>query len=183
MNIVILNGSPHKNGTNAYLLDEFIRGAKESGHQIYRFDAAFKKVHPCIACDRCGCGDNPCVFQDDMVELWPELEKAELVVFASPLYYYSATAQLLSVVARFYAIDKRLKGSEKKAVLISSGTNPSDWAMLGIQRNYEEALMYLEWQDIGRVLARGCKTKEDAEEKGFGKQAHEMGSNIEEAQT
>ena len=55
--------------------------------------------------------------------------------------------------------------------------------MLGIQRNYEEALMYLEWQDIGRVLARGCKTKEDAEEKGFGKQAHEMGSNIEEAQT
>ena len=115
-----------------------------------------------------------------MVELWPELEKAELVVFASPLYYYSATAQLLSVVARFYAIDKRLKGSGKKTILISSGTNPSDWAMLGIQRNYEEALMYLEWTDIGRVLARGCKTREDAEETGFGKQAYELGKNIEE---
>ena len=120
------------------------------------------------------------MFQDDMVELWPELEKAELVVFASPLYYYSATAQLLSVVARFYAIDKRLKGSGKRAVLISSGTNPSGWAMIGIQRSYKEALMYLEWKDIGCVLARGCKTREDAEEKGFGRQAYELGKNIKE---
>ena len=64
----------------------------------------------CIACDKCGCGDNRCVFRDDMIELWPELENADIVVFASPLYYYSATAQLLSVVARFYAIDKHLKG-------------------------------------------------------------------------
>ena len=182
MNIVILNGSPHKKGTNAYLLDEFIHGAKEAGHSIYRFDAAFKKVHPCIACDKCGCGDNPCVFRDDMIELWPELENADIVVFASPLYYYSATAQLLSVVARFYAIDKRLKGSGKKGMFISSGTNPSDWAMLGIQRNYEEALMYLEWKDIGRVLARGCKTREDAEEKGFGTMAYELGRNLKEEQ-
>lgn len=144
-----------KKGTNAYLLDEFIHGAKEAGHSIYRFDAAFKKVHPCIACDKCGCGDNPCVFRDDMIELWPELENADIVVFASPLYYYSATAQLLSVVARFYAIDKRLKGSGKKGMLISSGTNPSDWAMLGIQRNYEEALMYLEWQY--RHRSRTCQ--------------------------
>ena len=179
MNIVIINGSPHKRGTNAYLIDEFMRGVQEKGHSIFRFDAAFKKVHPCIACDRCGCGDNPCVFQDDMVELWTELEKSEIVVFASPLYYYSATPQMLSVVSRFYAIDKRLKGSKKKTMLISSGTNPSHWAMIGIQKNYEEALRYLEWTDIGRVLARGCKTKEEAEKYNFGNQAYQLGKNIE----
>ena len=44
MNIVILNESPHKKGTNAYLLDEFIRGAEDAGRQVYRFDAAFKKT-------------------------------------------------------------------------------------------------------------------------------------------
>lgn len=79
MHIVMITGSPHKKGTSALLADEFIRGAKEKGNSVYRFDTAFECVHPCIGCETCKCGDNPCVFQDAMMELYPELKKSDMV--------------------------------------------------------------------------------------------------------
>ena len=48
MYIVMITGSPHKNGTSALLADEFIKGAEESGHSVFRFNTAFECVHPCI---------------------------------------------------------------------------------------------------------------------------------------
>lgn len=48
MKILMITGSAHKNGTTAMLASEFIKGAEEAGHEVYRFDAAFKNVHPCI---------------------------------------------------------------------------------------------------------------------------------------
>ena len=53
MKITVISGSPHKEGTSAVLVQEFIRGAEEAGHEVYRFDAAFRKIHPCMACDKC----------------------------------------------------------------------------------------------------------------------------------
>lgn len=53
MNIVIITGSPHRHGTSALLVERFTQGAVEAGHQVFRFDAAFQKIHPCIACRRC----------------------------------------------------------------------------------------------------------------------------------
>lgn len=64
MKILVLTGSPRKNGNSGTLADFLIRGAKEAGHEVVRFDCAFRKVHPCIACNRCGM-NGPCVFQDD----------------------------------------------------------------------------------------------------------------------
>ena len=81
MYIVMITGSPHRHGTSALLADEFIRGATESGHAVFRFDAAFECVHPCIGCDTCQCGKKPCVFQDGMNYLYPELQKVDMVVF------------------------------------------------------------------------------------------------------
>lgn len=69
MKIVVLSGSPHKKGTSSALADAFIQGAQEAGHEIFRFDAAFQDVHPCIACERCHKTDKGCAFQDDMTTL------------------------------------------------------------------------------------------------------------------
>ena len=55
MKLVVITGSPHRQGTSARLAEEFIKGAKEAGHTVYRFDAAQECVHPCIGCDVCGC--------------------------------------------------------------------------------------------------------------------------------
>ena len=71
MKIVIITGSHHKNGTSAHLAAAFVRGAEETGHEVCRFDAAFRQVHPCIACETCHNTNRGCVFADDMKTLYP----------------------------------------------------------------------------------------------------------------
>ena len=94
MKIVVITGSHHKNGTSAHLAAAFIRGAEETGHEVCRFDAAFRQVHPCIACETCHNTDRGCVFADDMKTLYPELLAADAVAFATPIYYYAMNAQI-----------------------------------------------------------------------------------------
>ena len=97
MKILVITGSAHKQGTTAYLAEKFVQGATEAGHEIYRFDAAFKNVHPCIACDKCH-RTGVCTFQDDMNELNPRLIEADAVVFVSPIYYSNITAQQFKAI-------------------------------------------------------------------------------------
>ena len=66
MKVVVITGSPHTNGTSAFLAEKIIKGATDAGHEIYRFDAADMDVHPCIACEKCHGEDAVCVFKDDM---------------------------------------------------------------------------------------------------------------------
>lgn len=99
MKITMITGSPHKKGTTALLAESFSKGAKEAGHEVFRFDAAYKKIHPCIACDKCrDSNDGGCVFKDDMAELNPRLLEADMVVLVSPIYYYDITAQIKAVI-------------------------------------------------------------------------------------
>ena len=117
MRILVVTGSPHKHGTSACLADNFVKGATEAGHEVYRFDAAFKNVHPCTACNTCYTKGDGCVFKDDMEELNPKLFEAEAVVFVSPIYYYNVNAQIKAVIDRFYANDAKLHGNRKTALL------------------------------------------------------------------
>lgn len=91
MKIVILTGSPHKNGTSNTLVDEFIKGASEKGHLIKRYDTAFLDIHPCIGCDHCGM-NGTCAFNDDMIEILDTILASDLIVFATPIYYFGFSA-------------------------------------------------------------------------------------------
>ncbi|MDO5531486.1 flavodoxin family protein, partial [Sutterella sp.] len=82
--VTLVTGSPHRRGTSFLLADEFIRGMKDQGVDVYRFDAAFKRVTACSGCDRCGLGSAPCVYRDDMFELNPHFLESELIVLCSP---------------------------------------------------------------------------------------------------
>ena len=99
MKILVLTGSPRKNGNSATLADNFIKGAEEAGHTVVRFDAAFKKVHPCIACNKCGM-DGPCIFKDDFDFVRENIVDADAVVFATPMYYFGISAQLKAGLLR-----------------------------------------------------------------------------------
>lgn len=115
MMIVVLTGSPRRNGNTNHLADQFIKGAKEAGHEVFRFDAATSQVHPCIGCNHCGM-DGPCVYDDDFTRLLrPQIIKAALVVFCSPMYYFGFSAQLKAVIDRFYAINGTLHTRKKCA--------------------------------------------------------------------
>ena len=119
MKIVVLTGSPRKNGNSAYLAEQFIKGAEEKGHEVFRFDCAFKQVEPCRACNRCDM-DGPCIFNDDFQELRPHLIEADMVVFATPMYYFSISAQMKRVICPFLCHQRADKGS------VEEGRFPDD---------------------------------------------------------
>lgn len=176
--IIVLTGSPHKEGTSALMADQFILGAKESGHEIIRFDAGLQKLNPCIGCDNCKSGANKCIYSDAISELYPKLIKADIVVFITPLYYHGYSAQIKSVIDRFHGIDNYLRGSDKKSILIVTAAYTQNWVFEGIVANYKTTLKYLGWKDIGKLLAYNCYLRTDIENTDYPKQAYELGKNI-----
>ncbi len=153
MKILVLTGSPRKNGNSNTLADNFIKGAEEAGHEVVRFDAAFKDVHPCIACNKCGM-DGPCIFKDDFEFVRQHIVDAAVVVFATPMYYFGFSSQLKSVIDRFYAINGQIH-RPKKAVLLMAYANTAASEAEPIKKHYEVLLKYLGWQDAGQIIASG----------------------------
>ena len=178
MKIVVITGSPHKNGTSNLLAEEFIKGAKEKGHEIYRFDSAFKKVLPCIGCEKCECGKNQCIFKDDMIGLYPKIIEADIIVYSTPLYYHSFSAQIKAVIDRYHGIDNLICGVPKKAVLMVTAANPNAWVTDGIVLTYKTDLRYLNWDNCGIITAYNCYNREDIEKTDYPKQAYELGNKL-----
>ena len=176
MKITVITGSPHKTGTSALLADTFIEGAKKSGHEVFRFNAAFEEVHPCIGCDRCGM-DGPCIYKDSMNKLNPELLAADLVAFVTPLYYWGMSAQLKTVIDRFYSSNSTLH-VKKKAVLMATAYDSNDWTMQALTAHYKTLLRYMGWEDAGMVLAVGCGGRSDIERTDFPNQAYRLGLKV-----
>ena len=176
MKIVVITGSPHRNGTSALLADKFIEGAQSVGHTVYRFNAAFEDIHPCLGCNRCG--RNGVCIQGDAIEkdLMPHLLEADLIVLITPLYYYGMSTQIKTVIDRFYARIEKLQN--KKSILMATAWNSADWTMSSLVKHYESLVQYMKWQDIGKVLAIGCGYRSAIERSDFPNQAYQMGVNI-----
>jgi len=177
MKMVVITGSAHKNGTSACLTDNFIKGAEEAGYEVSRFDAAFKKVHPCLGCDHCYKTGEGCVFKDDMEELNPILMEADAVVFVTPIYYYNIKAQINTGIDRFYANDQKLHGGKKTALLTTMADDvmkSADAANLWLKNCAE----FLDWDIVGTVNAMSCMTREDIEKSDYPQQAYELGKKF-----
>ena len=114
MKVTVITGSAHKKGTSALLADKFIEGTKESGHEVFRFDAAFENVKPCLACEYCSSHDSECVHKDSMSTLSENLIDTDLVVFVTPLYYYTMSAQIKAVIDRFHAKNAKITGNNSQ---------------------------------------------------------------------
>ena len=169
MNILVLNGSPRPNGNTAAMVGAFAEGARESGHEVTVVPVCQKKIGGCLACEYCHTkGEGKCVQQDDMQEIYPVLEEAEMIVLASPIYYHSFTGQLQCAINRIYALDKP-KNLKKAALIMSSGSNHVYCGAIYEYRN--SFLNYLKLEDMGIYSAYGEQNKSQAkldELKAFG---------------
>ena len=87
--IVVITGSPRKNGNSFAMTEAFIKAAKEKGHTVTRFDAALKKVGGCRACETCFSTGKACTFDDDFNTIAPAILEADALVFTMPVYWYS----------------------------------------------------------------------------------------------
>ena len=177
MNITVITGSAHRHGTSALLADKFIEGAKEAGHEVFRFDAAFKNIHGCIGCDTCNKKASGCVFKDDMEELNPHLLEADAIVFASPIYYFNINAQLKSVMDRFYANNSALQGHKKTALLLSMADTSTESAE-GPECFFKHFANYMGWKNLGVISATNSWTRTDIENTDIPQKAYELGKKI-----
>ena len=101
--VLILSGSPRKGGNSDILCDEFARGAREAGNEVEKIRVASKKIAPCTGCYYCRDHGGECAHKDDMAEVLQKMIDADVLVLASPVYFYSIDAQLKAVIDRTLA--------------------------------------------------------------------------------
>ena len=101
--VLILSGSPRKGGNSDLLCDEFLRGAQEGGNEVQKIFVRSKKIAPCNACYYCRDHGGKCALNDDMSEILDAMQAADVIVMASPVYFYSIDAQMKAVIDRTLA--------------------------------------------------------------------------------
>ena len=178
MKITVITGSARKNGTSNYMADEFIRGAEESGHEVYRFDSARADVKHCLGCNACGMGTKPCIHKDDFIELREHLLNSDVVVFVTPMYYFGMSSTLKKVIDRFYSIDPQLKEKNNKGILISVQHAPVDAVKEPINAHCQAILSWLNMENAGIINAIGIESVEHLKQTPFPKQAYELGKKL-----
>lgn len=178
MRILTLQGSPNRNGSTAMLADEFARGARQAGHDVERIDVAYADVRPCTGCVACGYGARPCVQRDGMAAITEKVLAADMLVLATPLYYYGMTAQLKCVIDRFCADNSAIAGRRLDAVLLADAWNADDWTFDALVAHYETLCRYLGVRDRGQVLGYGCGTPSMTRVSEHLREAYELGASL-----
>ena len=163
--ILILNGAARKNGSTKKLVDAFIGGAKESNNHVIEFYLQDMDIHGCRGCGGCNLGnsENPCVQKDDMTEIYQAFAKCDVVVFASPVYFWSITGTLKTAADRLYAELRCLGygGFPREGILIMTAGGSDYSQTVSWYRHYSSNLG---WKNLGEIL--GAKKIKFAEELG-----------------
>ena len=200
MNILILSGSPRKGGNTELLVDAFAKGASAQ-HHMEIVSVRDYKVNPCLGCNACAnerhesllsdgrvqpsvaegnaCIKNNgiCVQKDDMAAIYEKMSQADMLVIASPVYFYGISAQLKAVIDRFHNPIRNSFHIKKMALLLVGA------AMLpelfdAILTEYNLCLKFFGIEDAGKVLVRGVKDKGDIKETHFLEDAYQLGTSI-----
>lgn len=160
MKIAVLDGSPRRGGNTDMLVDAFVTGASES-NDVVVFRVADMDIGPCIGCEACsGSEGHACVHSDDMLRIYEALSKADVLVLATPLYFYGASSQLKKVVDRLHTPMRNGFGIHY-AVLLSVGAASIPDLFDPIVMQYRMALRFFGIEDLGTVLVGGVRGKGD----------------------
>lgn len=162
--IVVITGSPRKNGNSFAMTDAFIKAAEAKGHIVTRFDAAMKNVGGCHACETCFKTEKACSFDDDFNTIAPAILDADAVVFTMPVYWYSIPAQIKGVIDKMFSFcvaGKDIAG--KKCALITCCEEDDMSVMDGVRIPIERSAALLKWNMIGEVLVPGVLNAGDIE--------------------
>ena len=177
MDIVVLQGSPNRKGSTRMMADAFAEGAREAGHVVRIVDVASAGVHPCGGCVACGY-EGPCIQHDGMDDLRKAILATDMLVFATPLYYYGMTAQLKTVVDRFCSFNSSLHAKHLQSALLAVAWNAEDWTFDALDAHYRTLVRYLNLRDRGEVLGFGCGTPGMTERSGYLAQARALGASL-----
>jgi putative NADPH-quinone reductase len=162
--ILILTGSPRKNGNSDMLADAFMKGAQEKGHTVNKIEVAGLDISGCNACEMCWTEDGACVQCDDMTEIEPLLESADVLVLVSPLYFFGVSAQLKAAIDRLctYCVGNCKKSLNiKESALIMCGACDEERFFSGAIDTYRYTADYMKWKDRGVLIVTNVTAKGD----------------------
>ena len=154
--IVVITGSPRKNGNSFAMTDAFIQVAEAKGHQVTRFDAAMMNVGGCHACETCFKTGKACSFDDGFNTIAPAILEADAVVFTMPVYWYSIPAQIKGVIDKLFSLvvgGKDIAGKECAMIVCCEEDDMS--VMDGVRIPLERSAALMKWHMVGEVLVPG----------------------------
>ena len=172
--IVILVGSVRKDGNTDLLAQAFVDGAKKK-NEVEIISVADYQVNPCVGCNSCFLRENhQCFQQDDMQMIYEKLKQADMVVVASPVYFYGISAQLKAVVDRLHTPMRNEFPIKKLALLlVGAATLPELFDSIKVQ--YQLVLNFFHLEDAGMVLVSGVKDVGDIRNNPALQEAYELG--------
>jgi multimeric flavodoxin WrbA len=175
-NIVILSGSPRKGATTDRLVKVFIRGAESAGNAVSCFRVADMKIGGCRGCGHCFEERGVCIQKDDMSKVLDALRKAEVLVLASPVYYFGVTAQLKLAIDRTYAL-LREGMPVKQAVLLMTCGADADAAASAISM-FRKISALQKWEEAGIIIAPHLHLPDEIDGRDELAQAMRLGQQI-----
>lgn len=175
--VLILSGSPRKGGNSDTLCDEFMRGAIEAGNEVEKIRVCEKKIGYCTGCYYCQKSCGVCAIKDDMNELLQKMIDADVIVLASPVYFYSIDAQLKTVIDRTVARWLEVKNKEFYYIATSADKDQkSQERTIECFRGYAECVEGA--VEKGVIYATGVYQKGEIQNSPALKEAYEMGKKV-----
>ena len=188
--ILIVQGGGRPNGNTKQLVSAFEKGAKEAGHDVEVLSLQKNIVNGCIGCNACRYG-KPCVQKDDFNSIVPKIKEADLIVFASPLLFWTLSSKIKAFIERFYCIagedanppyGRYEKYPVKDAALLMTSADNLFWTYEQAVSYYKFTIInYIGFHDKGMLLAGGCgdtNGKPQIDKTPHLEKAYEFGKNI-----
>ena len=177
--IVVITGSPRKDGNSFAMTDAFIRAAQAKGHTVTRFDAAMMNVGGCHACETCYKTGKACSFDDDFNQIAPAVLEADTIVFTTPVYWYSIPAQIKGVIDKMYSLVVGGKDITGKECALIACCEEEDLTVLdGVRIPIERTAALNKWKMVGEVLIPGVLNPGDINKTDGCQQAAELADKI-----
>jgi len=173
--VLIVSASPRRGGNSDTLCDEFARGAKESGHEVEKIFFRDKNINYCLGCGVCNT-THKCVQKDDMAEVLEKMLQADVLVFGTPVYFYTMDAQLKTLIDRTVPRYTELKG---QAWLIAALADEGEASMVGTIAAFQgfmDCLDHVEY--TGTIVGYGAWNKGDIAGNPALEEAYNAGKNV-----
>jgi Multimeric flavodoxin WrbA len=176
-NVLILSGSPRKGGNSDILCDQFAQGAVEAGNRVEKIRIQEKNIGFCLGCEQCQANGGRCVQKDDMAEILAKMIDADVIVLASPVYFYTIDAQMKTVIDR--TVPRYTEISGKQFYLIIAA---ADTSLPHMERTIESFRGFLSClnnaEERGIVYGVGAWKKGDVKALSCMAEAFEFGRNV-----
>lgn len=174
--VLILSGSPRKEGNSDLLCEEFKKGALEAGHEVEKIRVQEKNIGYCRACYTCREG-GICAIRDDMAEILQKMIDCDVMVLASPVYFYSIAAQLKVVIDRSVARWTEVKDKEFYYIVTAAeGEKAAAETTIACFRGYADCVEGA--REKGIIYGVGAYERGEIIGTQAMKDAYEMGKNV-----